>query len=353
MRKLSILFLGPYSGTSRHRVLALGRLGHSVYVLDPRKLLPDRHAIDYWIYHVGPLFLESVVRRRVFANLPRRQFDLILVDGGELVGPSLIRELRNLARAIINYNIDDPFYSHGGRKWRLYKRAIREYDLTVFVRECNVPEAVSAGARHAFYVSRSADEVVHKPRHLTEVECQKWTTKVLFVGTWKPERGRFLAQLLEHGVPLSIYGDRWSKAREWRKLQSYWRGAGPATDDHYAKLMQSAKVCLGLPSIANRDGTTQRSVDIPHLGVVLCAQRTSEHLKLYKEGVDAVFWSNPEECARQCETLLNNQEFRQLIAKNGQKRCLQNGTLNEQILDLILGRALPARRRIHLTPVRV
>ena len=90
----------------------------------------------------------------------------------------------------------------------------------------------------------------------------------------------------------------------------------------------------------NRDLSTTRSFEIPHLGGVFCAERTSEHLELYRENEDAVFWSSPEECAEKCADLLNDEERRKRIAVNGRKRCLQNGTTNEEVLTRILQTAL-------------
>jgi spore maturation protein CgeB len=151
-----------------------------------------------------------------------------------------------------------------------------------------------------------------------------------------PERGPFLAALIRLGVPLTIYGDRWHKAKEWKTLRPYWRGPGLRNDDDYASAVQAAKICLGLLSKGNRDLSTTRSFEIPLLGGVLCAERTSEHLQLYREDEDAVFWSSPEECAQKCMQLLNDEERRQRIANNGRERCVHNQTTNEHVLTQIL-----------------
>jgi hypothetical protein len=119
----------------------------------------------------------------------------------------------------------------------------------------------------------SADEVAHAPRHLTPEEQRQWHSSVLFAGTWMPERGPFLARLVQLGVPLSIFGDRWHKAREWEQLHHYWRGPGIYNEEDYARAVQCADVCLGLLSKGNRDLSTTRSFEIPHLGGVLCAER--------------------------------------------------------------------------------
>jgi hypothetical protein len=144
-----------------------------------------------------------------------------------------------------------------------------------------------------------------------------------------------MRRLVELGVPLSIYGDRWQKAPEWPVLRSVWRGGG-LYGDNYARAIQGAKVSLGLLSKGNRDLTTTRSFEIPYLGGVLCAERTTEHTELYRENEEAVFWSAPEECAAKCLQLLQDEPRRKRLSQNGRLRCLKNKTTNESVLARIL-----------------
>lgn len=336
--KLSILYIGPESGTSLHRAVALRRLGHEVFVLDPWKALPRSKYAGAWLHHTGALFLGRYMARRIEAMIPDQKFDLTWVDGGGLVGPSLVESLKKRSIPVLNYNLDDPYGTRDGKKWRHYLRAVSHYDLVVVVRECNVAEARSLHAKDVMLVDRSADEVAHAPRVLTEEDLRNWSSEVAFVGTWMPERGPFLARLVQLGVPLAIYGDRWERAPEWPQLMPFWRGAGLYIDEEYSKAIQCAKVCIGLLSKGNRDTCTQRSFEVPYLESALCAERTDEHQSLYLEGVEAVFWSSAEECADKCHKLLADSTWRSELASRGRARCLRNGTTNEQVLAKILER---------------
>ena len=344
MNSISILYIGRDSGTSRHRAMALRRLGHIVFHIDPSTFLPKTSAMGVWVWQTGGLFLEGYIRRQVLANLPPRKFDLVYVDGGELVGPSLVLELKKRYGKIINYNIDDPFGARDGQRWRLYLRAVPFYDLVVVLRDCNVPEAYAAGATNVLRVQMSADEVAHSPRPLNQALLTRWGSDVVFVGTWMPERGPFLAKLVELSVPLTIYGDRWNKAPEHSVLRKCWRGAGLYDDDQYAKVIQCARVNLGLLSKGNRDLSTTRSFEIPSLGGVLCAERTSEHSELYAEDEEAIFWETPEECAQKCLKLLKDEPLRSQLAVRGRLRCMQNKTTNESVLARVLYAAINTGR---------
>ena len=341
MRPHSILYIGSNVGTSLHRASALRRLGNDVFIIDPAALLPRVALLSAWSWKTGGMLLERFVQRRILASVRGRSFDLVYVDGGELVGPTLVSELRNRFGTVINYNIDDPYGGRDGRRWRLYLRAVPFYDLIVVVRNCNISEAKARGARRVLLVLRSADEVAHAPREIGPQDRLKWASDVSFVGTWMPERGPLLARLTEIDVPLSIFGNRWQKAREWPVLRKYWRGPGLREDD-YGRAVLCAKVNLGLVSRGNRDLSTQRSLEIPYLGGVLCAERTAEHTELYNENEEAVFWSGPEECAEKCLDLLRNDEHRERLATNGRRRCLQNKTTNEAVVAQILQEVLLA-----------
>jgi len=279
----------------------------------------------------------------LLAKLPGQKFDIAWVDNGELIDPSLVRELKQRCSVVLNYNIDDPFGPRDGRRWRLYLDSLSEYDLIVVVRKINIEEAWSHGARNIIYVSMTADEIAHRKRQLTDEDRIRWSSQVVFAGTWMPERGPFLARLIDLGVPLTIYGDRWNKAKEWPTIQPHWRGPGLYNDDDYAKALQSSKICLGLLSKGNRDLSTTRSFEIPYMGALLCAERTSEHIQLYQEDEEACFWSSPEECAEKCLRLLSDKSSIQLIADRGRERCLRNGTGNQLVVGKIIERALSCK----------
>lgn len=341
---MRILYLGFGGGTSLHRFRALRRLGHEVELLDPFSFLPKGKLTQLWIWKAGGLFLGNYIARRALSQNLGKFLDLVWVDNGELVDRSLIRALRQrFSCPIVNYNVDNPYVPRDGARWRIFHSALPEYDLVVLVRASNIEEARARGAREVMRVFLSADEVAHAPRQITAAEHETWGSDVLFVGTWMPERSPFMARLVELGVPLTIYGDRWDRSPEWPMLQKHWRGPGLYREEDYAIAIQSAKVCLGLLSKGNCDLITQRTFEIPYLGRPLCAERTSEHSSLYREGEEAEFWSTPEECAQKCKLLLEDPERREALAANGRRRLLRNGTTNEAVLASVLDRVFADR----------
>jgi spore maturation protein CgeB len=272
--------------------------------------------------------------------VPDEHFDVAWVDSGRYVGPSAVRWLSKLSGGVISIVADDPFGKRDRYSWTQYLRTIPEYDLVVVVREVNVSEAYARGAKNVLRVFFAADEIAHAPRPVTQEQMNIWGSDVSFVGTWFPERGPFAVELMERGVPLSIFGNRWDRDPQWNRIKSAWRGPGTQCDEDYAAAILCAKVSLGLLSVGNRDMHTTRSLEIPSLGGVLCAERSKEHEALYVDGEEAVFWSNADECAAACRRLLENEPLRRQIAQRGHARALQNGHFNEPMVANIIDKLL-------------
>jgi hypothetical protein len=330
-----ILYLG--SGWTWKRARAMERLGHNVEYIDMYKSAIWNRITWKWIYLTGGLLLDYYFRSELTGRIKGNIYDFIIVDGGELVGPGLIQDLRRISPKIIHYTMDDPFGARDKNRFRGYLKSVPYYDLLVVMREVNVAEAYAWGAQKVLRVFMSVDEL-DGPRRLTEADRKRFAAEVLFIGTWMPERGPFLAELVQGGLPLAIYGNDWHKAPEWPVLKRIWRGPAIYGDD-YLKALQSAKISLGLLSKGNRDLHTTRTMEIPYCGGLFCAERTSEHLELYEDGVEAVFWDDAAECLEKCRELLRDDRKREQIAQQGRERCLKNGIFNGTVMAKILEEA--------------
>jgi len=135
---MKILYIGTDWGTSLHRCKALTRFGHDVFFVDPFSFIPSNRWVGKWIYETGAWGLESWIKRNVLIVIREMHFDFVLINGGNIIGPSLVKELKRRFGYVVNYNNDDPFSRRELRKWRLYRDSISEYDLLVVLREQNI-----------------------------------------------------------------------------------------------------------------------------------------------------------------------------------------------------------------------
>ena len=341
---MRILYIGPDSGTCRQRRFALERLGHQPFVVDPFAALPLRRWSHGWSIKTGALGLQGFIRRGILSAIGERRFDLALVDGGELIGPATVKALKQRAPAVILFNLDHPFGLRDGVRWRLWLKALPFYDLFATPRKPTADAARAAGMARVMQMDFAADEVAHRPLALTEADRARFSADVVFVGTWMPERGPVLKRLVERGVPLRIYGDHWFKAPEFPELAPY-IVPGQLVGDDYAKALQGGRIAIGLLSKGNEDLHTTRSLEIPAMGVLLCAERTSDHERMYQDGVEAVFWRDADECADQCLALLADPERIKAIAAAGHRRVIANKAFNEPLMTRVIAEGLAAAAR--------
>lgn len=335
---MKILYLGAdvLGSTSLHRADALRRLGHEVVHFSPRAPLPNWRLIGGISVRFGFAPFTPVLNFCLKQKIKGKAFDLAWLDTGAEVGPCFHRWLKKQGMRVINYNVDDPFSSRDGKKWDLYRKSVVYHDITVVVREENIEEAKAAGASKVIRVYRSYDPIAHAPVEPTAQEIQKWSSEVSFIGTWMPERGEFMARLVELGVPLTIRGEWWQKAPEWERFKSAWKGPS-ILGREYILSLQLSKVTLGLLSKGNRDLHTTRSTEVPYIGgTAFCAERTTEHQAMYIEGKEAEFWSSPEECAEKCFALLKNCASRQQMVAAAKIRVQADGLSNDSVLNEII-----------------
>ncbi len=340
----NILYLGnsSSSSTSGHRANAIKRLGHSVTVGDPyiafAKTLGSR-----WFgaihFRTGYSLLQAKMAKWLGEVLKTSSLkpDLIWVDSGELLGPKCLGILLKIKCPIVLYNVDDPTGKRDGQRFYSLIKALKYYDLIAVVRRETEKECHDLGAKRVIRVYRSYDEIAHKPFPSTNEISEDFKSDVAFIGTWMPneKRDEFLLELISHDVPVSIWGDRWPSSPHFQKLKSYWRGVG-LSGREYVAAIQGAKVCIGLLSKGNRDLHTQRSLEVPFAGGLLCAERTTEHQEMYHEGKEAVFWSDASECARVCKQMLNDKTLNENIRMAGMLKVRSLKTGNEDVFNKIM-----------------
>ncbi|PZR24729.1 MAG: hypothetical protein DI535_21180 [Citrobacter freundii] len=338
----TILYIGEdkQSSTSFHRAKALERLGHKVIFFNPYSILRESKYSRYLSpihFRTGYRFVQKKVRSRLSSFLTHTPgIDIIWVNSGELLGPSVLNLLKSTGKPVVLYVNDDPTGGRDGNRFLSLIRSIPLYDLCVVVRDQNVEEFRAAGAKHVMRVFMSYDEVKHAPLRPEELNTGL-QSDVAFVGTWMNGEGRdtFMLTLIKAGIKVAIWGDRWEKSPHWNELQPYVRGKALAGAD-YVSAIQCAKICIGLLSKGNRDEHTQRTAEIPFIGGLFCAERTPEHTQLLKEGVEAVYWNDAAECAAACAALLKDDKRREEIRMAGSRKIRISGMGNENVTQRIL-----------------
>ena len=125
---------------------------------------------------------------------------------------------------------------------------------------------------------------------------------------------------------LQIHGNGWGKgSKNIVELEGKIYSEGVWADE-YPKALASAKIGLGLLCKAYPDQFTTRSFEIPAAGTMLLAERTQEHMDIFREDVEAVFFNGEKELREKLRKYLEDDELRCKIARAGQEKVMTEYT---------------------------
>jgi spore maturation protein CgeB len=340
VKKLSILYVGRDEGTCLQRARALADLGHEVVHLPAG--IPPMTTPRYQLYRLARRLRPSPdvygTNRALLREVRRRRPDVVWVDRGLSVRASTLRALkrRQPGLPLVSYSPDDML--NPSNQSPAYLESVPLYDLHVTTKSYNATELEQLGAPSVLFVDNAYDPAVHRPLQLSEAEQARWAADLGFVGHCAQERAEWMLRLAREGLRVTVRGPAW---REWA-------GCHPLLEVHdgfvepadYAAVVNATKINLGFLRKENRDLQTTRSIEIPACGGFLLAERTEEHLGLFREGEEAEFFGSFEELLRKARHYLTHEDERRAIAAAGLRRCREDGYSNQERLRRVLEQLL-------------
>ena len=201
------------------------------------------------------------------------------------------------------------------------------------------------GAQHVILTKFGFDPNVHRPLQPSESEQQQLGAPIGFIGYFERVRAEILNAGARAGMNTRVWGwGPWEKAKRSRNLKVECRALW---GEEYAKAIASFDINVGFLSTYNRDEHTTRTFEIPACGGFLLAQRTGEHTELYREGVEAEFFSNAAEFVDKAAFYLKHPEIRNRVRLAGHTRCLRSGYDYASRLSRVLGEITSVARSAH------
>lgn len=335
-----ILFVGPLvkGSTSLQRCQTFRRMGHEVLAID---LLPQPWAMLALTYpyraanRMGGPHDFAGANRKLLSIHPAFAPHILWVEQGLALEARVIQALKKRwpQTVLLNYSGDDMFNPRQqSRQWRA---CLSLYDLHVTTKNHNLPELIEAGARAVYHVDKAFDPKVHRPMSLTSEDLARYGGDVGFIGWPEAERASSMLHLARNGVPVRVWGP-WRSARvRYRHPNLRIEGRALWSDD-YARALSAFRINLCFLRKANRDRHTTRSVEIPACGGFMLAERTNEHLALFEEDKEAVYFSSDDELLDKTRWYLQHEDARVRIAEAGRLRCWLGGYTYEQRLAQVL-----------------
>jgi hypothetical protein len=328
---LDIVYVGAPDGTCEHRARALGHLGHRVHrvATDARGGILARV-----LHHLGRSADFARANRAILDAFATRGADVLWIDKGLNIKPATLARVREISprTAIVAYSPDDQMRPEN--QTVDYLAALPLYDLHVTTKTYNVQELRDLGAREVLFVDNAYDREAHRPLRLDEQDRRRYGADAGFVGGFETDRADQMWHLAQNGIEVRVWGYYWNRCPRTHPRLLLMNEALEGIE--YAKSINATKVNLGFLRKANRDLQTTRTMEIPACGGFLLAERTDEHLRLFREGQEAEFFSSREELLAKCRYYLEHDEERERIAAAGRRRCVEDGYSNEDRLAAVI-----------------
>jgi glycosyltransferase involved in cell wall biosynthesis len=250
---------------------------------------------------------------------------LIFIYRGTHITPSTLVVLKRALPVceLFGYNNDDPFAAgHPPWLWRHFMNCVPIYDLVFAYRKHNLAEYQDSGAKRVKLLMPWF--LPEKDIPLAEGEAIANNFDIVFVGHYESdERIEYLQRLSESNFTFGLFGPDWDRAPECDWLKKH-QPVLPVRGNKYREILISSKVALCFLSSLNRDTYTRRCFEIPAIGVFMLCQYSDDLAQIYEDGVDAVFFHNPDDMIEKIEYYTRHDELREQIAANGRARVVRD-----------------------------
>lgn len=332
---MRIYFAAPYErewDMGRFCVKALKNLGHNIKVFNYRKqakLIGMSTLSQFPCFHQwGIDKANTKMKKEVTEYNP----DALLTLKGELILPETIEWVRDkLGVPTILWCPDDPQLFN-----TVSRRIAPAYDY-VFT---NSTDAIywyrDIGVKRVKWIGFGCDPGLHRRVILTKEEKMKYGGDICFVGTFFPERLEILRVLKD--FDLKIWGPGWNNIfkKEEELLKLY--GNEGVFLEEMVKIYNARKIVLNIQHVQQKYGrltVNMKIFEVTGCGAFLLTARQKGIEDLFEIGKEIVCYESKEELMELVKYFLNNQEEREKIAINGQKRAYKDHTYEKRMKEIL------------------
>ena len=282
-----------------------------------------------------PLDIDNI-NKRLINEVKHFNPEVLFIIKGNLIKPSTLRSIKNINPNIIliSWSLDDMYASHNRSLY--YKNGLNLYDHIFTTKSYNLTELNSLGAKKVHFLYQAYSNIYHIP--CKQCENSKYKFDVLFIGTAEKERIDSLNYLAQNGIKINIYGGGWNKVNKTTLHNNLVINEYDLIGSDYADAISCSKISLCFLRKINRDLHTSRSIEIPACKGFMIAERTNEHLDLFEENKEAVYFSNDCELLEKVKYYLENEKERLSISNNGYNKCVKKDYSYDNMVKKILGK---------------
>lgn len=322
---MRLLIIGNSRPThvGQHFLRAAQSLGWSVEILDVNAAYEAQVWMRRVFWHLfghRPVHLEAF-SDSVITTCSDFKPDLVLVTGIAPISMRALRKLKEDGFRVVNFLTDDPWNRQHHAPWFL--KALKLYDHVFTPRHANEPDLARHGVVSFSYLPFAySPEDHHPPEAVTEVDRQRWSGLVAFIGGADPDRVVVVRELVKAGVPVGLWGGYWS---DYADLAAFAHGHADA--ETCRRIIASAGANLCLVRRANRDGHSMRSYEMAAIGGCLLVEDTADHQDLFGPDLECViYFKNGADLVAKIQRILAMADTeRQIFREKIRHQVIRNG----------------------------
>lgn len=263
---------------------------------------------------INRLFPEFVIQKMnsIFINqVDSFKPDVVLVFKGMEISRQALQKIKQRGVVLVNYNLDHPFeFFSKGTGNRFVKDAIPYYDLHItYSRYIQQQLADKYNLETAWlpFGFQLDDEEYEKvlSAHLPEIP------RACFVGNPDSWRIESIGKLLQHQIPVDLYGFGWEKIK-FKTNSSLLKIFGPSHSHAYWKdpldfwkTIRQYRVQLNFFRPHNIHSHNLRTFEVPAVGGILLTPESDEQTLFFKEHSECFFYRSSSELVTVCQNVLN------------------------------------------------
>lgn len=274
---------------------------------------------DKIIYRLNPRILLGEINKAIIKKIDIFQPDILWIFKGMEIFPETLEYAKSKGVFLSSYNPDHPFkYVSRGSGNSFVKNSIPLYDLHFSYSKKICEELYDQYSIRATHLPFGYDI----PYDLEELDEAAEINKVCFVGFRDDRRSAVVRLLGAAGISVDVYGPGWENEQGFELLKTH----KAVVDRDYWLTLRKYRVQLNIFRDHNFDSHNMRSFEIPAVGGIMVAPKSSEHDLFFKDKGEYFSYTSNEDLISQCKHLLGlNFESGNEIRRSARKRCVDSG----------------------------
>lgn len=267
------------------------------------------------------------INKKIKNEVKHKSYDIIWVEKGVLIKPSVVRMLKSKSNTLIHFTPDPAFLFHKSNK---FLNSINYYDFLITTKSKELEYYHEKAGNKKVILSRQG---YCDNKQVCYNSFNHRIDELIFIGYHTQKRENTLKSISEI-LNVNIVGKGWRK-RKILKQPSVKYLAEKAYGKEYTRLLNKYRFSVGFLSSWDKDMHTTRTFEIPACGCILITPDNQEIRSFYTED-EAVFYADDMDLKNKLKEIFNNTNLAEQIARKGNQRTVSGNNSHSNIMAEIL-----------------